>query len=68
MLKPNKPFMKKYIILSLAILFSEVTIACLNGETKLLKNGSTIYVHGNGTLTQAKVFLMTEDDFPAILH
>ena len=58
--------MKKYNwLLLLVVLFSVNTFACLNGETKILKNGEFIYEDYQGIYPHGHTFYI--DNFPKLI-
>lgn len=57
--------MKKYKYVLLFILFSIKTFACLNGETKYLKNGTFIYEDGEGVYPEGHDFYV--ENFPKLI-
>ncbi len=58
--------MKKELLLILLFLISFRSVACLNGETKVLKNGAFIYEDYQGIVPRGHDFYV--DNFPKLLR
>ena len=51
------------LIFCIVVTSFNIAYGCLNGETKVLKNGIIIYVENEGNVPHGHEFFSTEDEF-----
>jgi tetratricopeptide (TPR) repeat protein len=66
-IKKMKTIFSVFILINIILVYSQSSFACLNGETKRLKNGDYIYEDVGDLVPYGHMFVMEDNDYKEII-